>query len=89
MPQDVEEADHAHFPGVVEETHPLAGQQIAADAEGLDGRIEALQLAEDLAACRSPEASPATMASFIDFNAAERDTSPTPARSRQKRARGR
>jgi hypothetical protein len=31
----------------MQEAHPFAGEQIAADAEGLDRRIEALQLAKD------------------------------------------
>ena len=48
MPQDVEEADDAHLPGVMEQAHPLGGEEIAADAERLELRVEHLQLAHDL-----------------------------------------
>ena len=47
MAQDVEEADDAHLARVMHEAHPFAREQIAADAEGLDRRIEALQLAQN------------------------------------------
>ena len=47
MAEDVEEADDAHLAGVMEERHPLAREQVAADAEHLQFRIELLQLAHD------------------------------------------
>ena len=45
--QDVEQSDDAHLARVMEERHPLAREQIAADAERLQRRIELLQLADD------------------------------------------
>ena len=47
MAEDVEETDDAHLARVMHEAHPFAREEIAADAEGFDRRIEALQLAQN------------------------------------------
>jgi hypothetical protein len=47
MPENVEEADDAHLACVMHKPHPFTGEQIAADAEGLDPRVEPFQLTEN------------------------------------------
>ncbi len=48
MPQDVEQPHDGHLPGVVQQLHAFLRQQIAADPERRERRIERLQLVDDL-----------------------------------------
>src|SRR5436190_14427880 len=48
MAQDVENPDESELAGVMQQLHPFAREEIAANAEHLQRRTELLQLAHDL-----------------------------------------
>ena len=62
---DVEEPHHRVLAERVEQLAPGGGHAVAAEPGEADGWVEALQLADQVAPCRSPLGSPALMKTCI------------------------